>query len=83
MSNGILLSLLVSSSVKKAEDLLPLVQELSHEEWVRLTKLVLRSPNQSDAEAYRKHPPSQNEFSDADDPLAWEGEGWEEFYAQG
>ena len=75
--------LLMSSSVKKAEDLLPLVQELSHEEWVRLTKLVLRSPSQSDVEAYRKQPPRNSEFSDVDDPLKWEGEGWEEFYAQG
>ncbi len=43
-----------------AEDLWPLVQKLSPEELIRLSRLALRSD---------------------EDTLAWEGEGWEEFYA--
>lgn len=32
-----------------------------------------------DAAAYRASPPTKGEFDDEEDPLGWEGEGWEEF----
>jgi hypothetical protein len=32
-----------------------------------------------DARAYQAAPPAQDEFSIADNPLAWEGEGWDEY----
>jgi hypothetical protein len=74
------------SQAKKAEDLLPLVQELPPEERVRLARLVLQVPGSSpssDVDAYRREPPHEDEFSTEDDPLAREGNGWEAFYAPG
>jgi hypothetical protein len=32
-----------------------------------------------DAERYAQAPVAQGEFSDAEDPLGWDGEGWDEF----
>lgn len=31
----------------------------------------------TDAAAYQAHPPTANEFSTDDDPLAWDADGWE------
>lgn len=31
----------------------------------------------TDAAAYQAHPPAETEFSTADDPLAWDADGWE------
>jgi hypothetical protein len=65
-----------------AEDLLPLVQKLPHDEQVRLAKLALQAAAESvgsDAESYRIHPPGKDEFSSGEEPLAWEAEGWDEF----
>lgn len=66
-----------------ADDLLPLVDKLSHDEQVRLARLALAAAARSgdDAEAYRSAPPTDDEFGSDDDGGAWEGEGWEEFYA--
>jgi hypothetical protein len=68
----------------KAEDLLPLVLKLSHDEQVRLAKLALRAATYhgaTDAETYRLNPPESDEFSSDEDPLAWEAEGWEDMDA--
>jgi len=32
-----------------------------------------------DAERYARAPVTPGEFSDGEDPLGWEGEGWDEF----
>ncbi len=62
----------------KAEDLLPLVQKLSHDEQVRLARLALKSAAaRGDAETYRAHPPASEEFVTDEDPLAWDADGWE------
>jgi prevent-host-death family protein len=31
----------------------------------------------TDSAAYQAHPPTAAEFSTADDPLAWDADGWE------
>jgi hypothetical protein len=63
-----------------AQDLWPLVTKLSHDEQVRLAKLALaaaaRTPA-ADAEQYRTSPAAVDEFSSADEALAWEAEGWD------
>ncbi|AKJ05912.1 hypothetical protein ATI61_110341 [Archangium gephyra] len=72
------------SQTLTAQDLWPLVQKLPHDEQVRLAKLALRAAAQSgasDTAAYRAAPPSADEFSSQEDPLAWEADGWEEFDA--
>ena len=72
------------SQTLTAQDLWPLVQKLPHDEQVRLARLALRAAarsGSSDAEAYRADPPSADEFSSQEEPLAWEAEGWEEFDA--
>jgi hypothetical protein len=59
----------------KAQDFLPLLNNLSHEEQVRLARLALSvaaGTGSIDSDAYRK-----------DDSLAWEAEGWEEFGGAG
>lgn len=63
-----------------AQDLWPLVQKLPHAEQVRLVKLALMAASRdpaADADAYRVTPPGPDELVCADDPLAWEAEGWE------
>jgi hypothetical protein len=61
----------------------PLVLKLSHNERVQLAKLALKAAAMDDAAAYRAAPEGTDEFASEDDPLAWEGEGWEEFSAKG
>jgi hypothetical protein len=60
-----------------AEDIVPLIASLSDEERLRLLRWIA-SPHGADAAAYRIAPPAREEFSTADDPLAWEADGWEE-----
>lgn len=62
-----------------ADDLLPLVSRLSHDQQVRLAKLALRAAASegSDLEAYRAHPPRADEFGSEDDGLGWDAEGWD------
>ncbi len=60
-----------------ADDLLPLVAALTPTERVRLLELIA-APGSADAAIYRSMPPSRIEFASDDEPLAWEGEGWEE-----
>jgi hypothetical protein len=60
-----------------ADDILPLVASLTPQERVRLLRLIASSQGE-DAVAYRSAPPSRDEFSADEEPLAWEAEGWED-----
>ena len=60
-----------------ADDILPLVDSLATQERVRLQRLIAR-PQGGDSSAYRSVPPSRDEFSADDEPLAWDAEGWED-----
>ena len=60
-----------------AEDVLPLVSELTPRERVRLLRLIAASPGVSAAIAYAAVPPGRDEFSTDEEPLAWEADGWE------
>jgi hypothetical protein len=66
-----------------ASDFWPLILKLPHDERVLLAKLALRAAAQADSlvPAYAAVPPSPDEFSSDDEPLAWESQGWEEFGA--
>jgi hypothetical protein len=66
-----------------ASDFWPLILKLPHDERVRLAKLALRAAATDDSspEAYAAAPPTPDEFSSDDEPLAWESQGWEEFGA--
>jgi hypothetical protein len=59
------------------EDLAPLIASLTPQERIRLFRLVTM-PNHCDADAYQSAPPSNDEFSVEDEPLAWDSEGWDE-----
>lgn len=63
-----------------AQDFLPLVRKLPHDEQVRLAKLALLEAaraGSADAETYLRTPPRAEEFATDEDPLAWEAEGWD------
>jgi hypothetical protein len=60
-----------------ADDILPLVASLTPRERVRLLRLIAL-PQGADAPVYRSVPPSRDEFSSDEEPLAWEAEGWED-----
>src|ERR1035441_1942922 len=60
-----------------ADDILPLVASLTPRERVRLLRLIAL-PQGSDAPVYRSVPPSRDEFSADDEPLAWDADGWED-----
>lgn len=60
-----------------ADDILPLVASLTPEERVRLLRLIAL-PRGADAPVYRSVPPSRDEFSADEEPLAWDAEGWED-----
>lgn len=62
-----------------ADDLLPLVAKLPHDEQVRLAQLALRAARDAtrDAAAYRRTPVRPDEFSQDDEGASWEAEGWE------
>lgn len=64
-----------------AEDLRPLIMKLSVDERQKLARIAARATVKSDEELYAANPPRNHEFDSDDEPLAWEGEGWEEFYA--
>jgi len=64
-----------------AQDLLPLVEKLSHDEQVRLAKLALRAAalGRSSSAAYEANPPRPGELGDdEEDPLSWDPDGWEQ-----
>ena len=60
-----------------ADDILPLVASLTPPERVRLLRLIALSQC-ADASVYRSVPPSRDEFSADEEPLAWDAEGWED-----
>jgi hypothetical protein len=62
-----------------ADDIIPLVASLPDSERIRLLQWIA-SPHGTDASAYSAAAPTDNEFSGDDDSLAWEADGWEEFY---
>jgi hypothetical protein len=68
-----------------AVDLWPIAKKLPRNDQVQLAMLLLRgaAAQRTDADAYAAAPPREDEFSSDEDALAWEGEGWEEFYAKG
>jgi hypothetical protein len=59
-----------------ADDILPLVASLTHQERVRLLRLITPSQG-SDAPVYRSVPSLRDEFSADEEPLAWDAEGWD------
>jgi hypothetical protein len=58
-----------------ADDILPLVASLTPRERVRLLRLIAL-PQGADAPVYLSVPPSSDEFSADEGPLAWDAEGW-------
>ena len=60
-----------------ADDLLPLVAKLPHDEQVRLAQLALRAAREAkrDAAAYRGMPVRLDEFSQDGEGTSWESEG--------
>ena len=68
-----------------ASDLWPIAKKLPREEQLQLARLLLRGSDavRNDAAAYAAQPPAPDEFSSDDGALAWEGDGWEEFYEKG
>jgi hypothetical protein len=61
-----------------ADDILPLVASLTPQERARLLRLIALPRGGGDASAYRSVPPSHDEFSADEEPLAWEADGWED-----
>ena len=59
-----------------ADDIIPLVASLTPQARVRLLRLIA-APQGADASVYQSVPPSRDEFSADEDPLAWDAEGWE------
>jgi hypothetical protein len=55
------------------------VASLPDSERIRLLRWIA-SPHGTDASAYKAAPPTDEEFSGEDKPLAWEADGWEEFH---
>ena len=64
------------ANILTADDILPLVASLTPQERVRLLRLIAL-PQDADASVYRSVPPSRDEFSADEEPLAWDPEGWE------
>ena len=60
-----------------ADDIIPLVAFLTPQERLRLLRLIA-VPQGSDAPVYRSAPPSRDEFSADEEPLAWDAGGWED-----
>jgi hypothetical protein len=60
-----------------ADDILPLVASLTPRERIRLLRLIAL-PQGADAPVYQSVPPSRDEFSSDEEPLAWDAEGWED-----
>ena len=60
-----------------ADDILPLVASLTPQERVRLLRLIAL-PQGGAESVYRSVPPSRDEFSADEEPLAWDADGWED-----
>ena len=61
-----------------ADDLLPLVEGLTPPERARLLRLITARAAGKEAAAYQAAPPGKDEFSSDENPLEWEGRGWED-----
>jgi hypothetical protein len=61
-----------------ADDILPLVACLTPQERGRLVRLISAQPGTDDRDGYRVLPPKPREFSQDNEPLAWDAEGWED-----
>jgi len=59
------------------DDIIPLVASLTPAERVRLLRLIASSHG-GDSSIYETIPPAGAEFSTDEEPLAREGEGWED-----
>jgi hypothetical protein len=65
-----------------AQDLLPLLLKLPHDEQLSLAKMALRAASDGGREDLRRYqlaPPTALEFAAPDDALVWDGDGWEEY----
>ena len=60
-----------------ADDIFPLVANLTPQERVRLLRLITSRPTADPAAVYGAMPPGDDEFSTDEEPLAWEADGWE------
>ena len=60
-----------------ADDIIPLVAFLTPQERLRLLRLIA-VPQGPDAPVYRSAPPSRDQFSADEEPLAWDAGGWED-----
>ena len=63
-----------------ADDIMPLVASLSDSERIKLLRRIA-SPRDMEASAYITAPPTREEFSGDDEPIAWDAEGWSEFHS--
>ena len=61
-----------------ADDIIPLVASLPDGERIKLLRWIA-SPHGTDSSAYGAAPPTRDEFSSGDEPIAWEADGWDEF----
>lgn len=61
-----------------ADDILPLVAELTPQERARLLRLITAHPGADAAAVYGVVPPRRDEFSADEEPLGWDAEGWED-----
>jgi len=61
-----------------ADDILPLVANLTVQERVRLIGLIAGQPDTDAMAIYSALPPGWDEFSTDEEPLSWDAEGWEE-----
>ncbi|MEZ5351911.1 MAG: hypothetical protein R2762_04690 [Bryobacteraceae bacterium] len=58
------------------EEIVPLVEALPPRERARLFRLITKL-RPDDSSIYSAIPPMREEFSGGEDPLSWDGEGWE------
>jgi hypothetical protein len=61
-----------------ADDIMPLVASLPDSERIKLLRRIASSRG-TDGPVYSTAPPTRDEFSDDDEPMAWEADGWDEF----
>jgi hypothetical protein len=62
-----------------ADDIMPLVASLADSERINLIRWIA-SHHGAGGSAYKVAPPTDDEFSGDDEPLAWEADRWEEFH---
>lgn len=70
--------ILIMAKPMTADDILPLIAELTVQERVRLIRLIAGQPDTDAKAVYSAMPPGRDEFSADEEPLSWDAEGWEE-----